>query len=241
MKVKSEKLIELPPVTVKDPIISVVIPTLNEGKTIRKVIQDLKNSSSHNTEIIVVDGHSKDGTEEIVKAENAEFVTERRIGYGRAIKTGIDHAKGDIVVIIDADDTYEARAIDRLVTPLLKDDADVCLATRLGGTLLPGSMPHMNLFGNRMFTSIYNVIYGQKVTDTQTGFRALTKKTIENLDLYSDGMGLATVFLTEAAKRGFRIAEIPTTYRARPEESRSKLNRFKAGWEIIRILLLGQT
>jgi glycosyltransferase involved in cell wall biosynthesis len=226
--------------TQKDPVISVVIPTLKEGKTIRKVIQDLKNSSSYNTEIIVVDGHSNDGTEEIVKEENAEFVTEKRKGYGRAIKTGIDRAKGDIVVIIDADDTYEACAIDRLITPLLKDDADVCLATRLGGTLLPGSMPGMNLFGNRMFTRIYNVVYGQKVTDTQTGFRALTKKTIDHLDLYSDGMGLATVFLTESAKRGFRITEIPTTYRARDDESRSKLNRFKAGWEIIRILLLGQ-
>jgi hypothetical protein len=99
-------------------------------------------------------------------------------------------------------------------------------------------MPGMNLFGNRMITSMYNVLYGQNVTDTQTGFRALTKKTVDNLDLYSDGMGLATVFLTEAAKRGFRITEIPTTYRPRDDDSRSKLNRFKAGWEIFRILLL---
>jgi glycosyltransferase involved in cell wall biosynthesis len=227
--------------TEKDPVISVVIPALKEGKTIRKVIQDLKNFSSYNTEIIVVDGYSNDGTEEIVKEEEARFVTEKRVGYGRAIKTGIDHANGDIVVIIDADDTYEAGAIDRLITPLLKDEADVCLATRLGGMLLPKSMPGMNRFGNRMFTSMYNVIYGQKVTDTQTGFRALTKKTIEHLDLYSDGMGLSTVFLTEAAKRGFRITEIPTTYRPRDDESPSKLNRVKAGWEILRILLLGQS
>jgi glycosyltransferase involved in cell wall biosynthesis len=227
--------------TEKDTIISIVIPALKEGRTIRRVIQDLKNSSSYNTEIIVVDGYSNDGTEEIVKEEQARFVSEPRVGYGRAIKTGIDHAKGDIVVIIDADDTYEACAIDRLITPLLKDEADVCLATRLGGNLLPGSMPSMNLFGNRMFTSMYNTIYGQKVTDTQTGFRALTKKTIKCLDLYSDGMGLSTVFLTEAAKRGFRITEIPITYRPRDDDSPSKLNRVKAGWEILRILLLGQT
>ncbi|MBT8171540.1 glycosyltransferase family 2 protein [Candidatus Bathyarchaeota archaeon] len=225
----------------KDPVVSIVIPTLKEGKTIRKVIQDLKNFSSYETEIIVVDGHSNDGTEEIVKEENAEFVSEQRIGYGRAIKTGIDHSKGNIVVIIDADDTYEANAINQLVQPLLDNEADVCLASRLGGTLLPGSMPSMNLFGNRMFTTIYNMLYREKVTDTQTGFRALTKKTIACLDLYSDGMGLSTVFLTEASKQGFRIAEIPTRYRARPDDSRSKLNRIKAGWEIIRILLLGQS
>ena len=79
------------------------------------------------------------------------------------------------------------------------------------------------------------------MTDNQTGFQTLAKKTIEHLDWYSDGMGLATVFLTEAAKRGFRITEIPTTYRARDDESRSKLNRFMVGWEIIRILLFGQS
>jgi len=226
--------------TKEDPVVSVVIPAFKEGKTIRKVIQDLKSYSSYNTEIIVVDGYSNDGTEEIVKEENARFVSESRIGYGRAIKTGIDHAKGDVVVIIDADDTYQADAIDKLVQPLLKGKADVCLASRLGGTILPGAMPGMNFFGNRMFTSMYNVIYGQNVTDTQTGFRALTKKTIECLDLHSDGMGLSTVFLTEAAKRGFKITEFSTVYRPRDDNSRSKLNRLKAGGEILRILLFGQ-
>jgi glycosyltransferase involved in cell wall biosynthesis len=221
-------------------IVSVVIPAFKEGKTIQKVIRDLKGSSSYNTQIIVVDGHSNDGTEEIVKEENADFVSEPRIGYGRAIKTGIDHAKGDVVVIIDADDTYEAGDINKLVQPLLQDEADVCLASRLGGTLLPGAMPSMNFFGNRMFTSMYNRLYGQNVSDTQTGFRALTKEAIAHLDLYSDGMGLSTVFLTEAAKRGFKITEFPTVYRPRNNHSKSKLNRFKAGWEIFRILLLGQ-
>lgn len=224
----------------KDPVVSIVIPAFKEGRTIRKVIRDLKNSSSYNTEIIVVDGYSNDGTEEIAKEENAQFVTEKRVGYGRAIKTGIYHAKGDIVVIIDADDTYDASDINRVVQPLLKDEADVCLASRLGGKLLPGSMPGMNLFGNRMFTSMYNVLYRQNVSDTQTGFRAMKKNAIDCLDLYSDGMGLATVFLTEAAKKGFRITEFPSVYRPRDEESQTKMNRLKAGWEILRILLLGQ-
>ena len=224
----------------ESPTVSVVIPALNEAKTIRKVIRDLKNSSSYNTQIIVVDGHSNDGTEEIVKEENADFVAEPRTGYGRAIKTGIDHAKGDIVVIIDADDTYEACHINKVVQPLLDDKADVCLASRLGGTMHEGSMPKMNHFGNRMITSMYNIIYGQNVSDTQTGFRAMTKEAISNMQLSSDGMGLATVFLTEAAKNDLRITEFPSVYKSRDEESRTKMNRIKAGWEILRILLLGQ-
>jgi len=105
----------------EDFIVSVVIPAFKEGKTIQKVIRDLKSSSSYNTQIIVVDGYSNDGTEEIVKEENVDFVSESRAGYGRAIKTGINHAKGDVVVIIDADDTYEAGDIDKLVKPLLKE------------------------------------------------------------------------------------------------------------------------
>jgi glycosyltransferase involved in cell wall biosynthesis len=224
----------------EDATISVVIPALNEAKTIRKVIRDLKNSSSYNTQIIVVDGHSNDGTEEIVKEEKADFIAEPRTGYGRAIKTGIDHAKGDIVVIIDADDTYEACHINKLVQPLLENEADVCLASRLGGTMLPGSMPRMNHFGNRMITSMYNVLYGQSVSDTQTGFRALTKDAISQMELSSDGMGLATVFLTEAAKNDLRIIEFPSVYKSRDGESRTKMNMVKAGWEILRILLFGQ-
>ncbi len=226
--------------TEKGFIVSVVIPAFKEGKTIQKVIQDIKSCSSYNTQIIVVDGHSNDGTEEIVKEENVEFVSESRLGYGRAIKTGIDHAKASIVVVIDADDTYKACDINKLVQPLLKDKADVCLASRLRGILLPGAMPLMNLFGNRMFTRMYNMLYGQKLSDTQTGFRALTKNAISRLELYSDGMGLSTVFLTEAAKNGLRITEFPTIYKPRDNHSRSKLNRFKAGWEIFRILLSGQ-
>lgn len=222
-------------------LVSVVIPAFKEGKTIRKVIRDLRSYSSYSTEIIVVDGYSNDGTEEIVKEENASFVSEPRKGYGRAIKTGIDNAKGDVVVIIDADDTYDASDINKLVSPLLNGNADVCLASRLGGTLLPGSMQGTNLFGNRMFTSMFNVLYRQNVSDTQTGFRSLTKNAIDQMNLYSDGMGLATVLLTEAAKNGLRITEFPTVYKPRDEESRTKMNRLKAGWEIFRILLLGHS
>jgi len=102
--------------TKEDPVVSVVIPAFKEGKTIRKVIQDLKSYSSYNTEIIVVDGYSNDGTEEIAKEENVRFLSESRMGYGRAIKTGIAHAKGDVLVIIDADNTYQADAIDKLIS-----------------------------------------------------------------------------------------------------------------------------
>jgi glycosyltransferase involved in cell wall biosynthesis len=221
------------------PTISVIIPAFREGKTIREVIKEIKESTPYQTQIIVVDGCSNDGTEEITKEENVEMIAEPRRGYGRAIRTGLDHGNGDIIVIIDADNTYEARDINRLISPLLKDEVDVCLASRIGGTIFPGAMQGTNYVGNRVFTLLFNQLYRQKVSDTQTGFRAMTKKALKSLDLREDGMGISTAILTQAAKKGLKIAEVPTTYKPRNNHSKSKLNRLKAGYDIFRILLFG--
>jgi hypothetical protein len=144
-------------------------------------------------------------------------------------------------VIIDADDTYDACDINRLSTPLLKDEGDICLASRIGGTILPGAMSGMNFVGNRIFTWLFNTIYRQRVSDSQTGFRAMTKRASQSLELKADGMGISTAMLTQAARKGLRIAEFPTTYKPRNNHSKSKLNRFKAGCEILGILLFGRT
>jgi glycosyltransferase involved in cell wall biosynthesis len=219
--------------------ISVIIPAFKEGKTIREVIRQIKESTPFQTQIIVVDGCSNDGTEEIAKEENVEMIAEPRRGYGRAIRTGLDYGDGDIIVIIDADSTYEASDISRLIAPLLKDEVDVCLASRIGGTILPGAMQGTNYVGNRVFTWFFNHLYRQKVSDTQTGFRAMTKNAMKNLDLREDGMGISTAILTQAARNGLKIAEVPTTYKPRNNHSKSKLNRITAGYDIFRILLFG--
>lgn len=224
---------------IEKPVISVVIPAFKEGNTIRNVIRDIKNSTSYKTQIIIVDGHSNDGTKEKAIEEEAEFIVEPRLGYGRAIKTGLQHVKGDIIVIIDGDNTYEGCDIDKFTPHLLNDGVDVCLASRIGGTILPGAMSGINLVGNRIFTWFYNLIYKQSVSDTQTGFRAITKKASEILELNADGMGISTAMLTEAARNGLKIVEFPTTYKPRNNHSRSKLNRLKAGLEIFSILLSG--
>jgi glycosyltransferase involved in cell wall biosynthesis len=221
------------------PTISVIIPAFKEGKTIRKVLNEIKESTPFQTQIIVVDGGSNDGTEEITKEENVEMIAEPRRGYGRAIRTGLDHEKGDIIVIIDADSTYEASDINRLVLPLVKEKVDICLASRMGGTILPGAMQGANYVGNRVFTLLFNQLYRQKLSDTQTGFRAMTKKAMKNLEFRENGMGISIAMLTQAARKGLRITEVPTTYKPRNNHSKSKMNRLKAGYDILRILLFG--
>lgn len=218
-------------------LVSVIIPAFKEGKTIRNVIKEIKNSAEWQTQIIVVDGGSNDGTEEITKEENVELVCEPKRGYGRAILTGLNRGKGDIVVIIDADSTYDAGDINRLVLPIVKGEGEICLASRIGGTLLPGSMQKMNYVGNKIFTWLYNHLYKQNISDTQTGFRAITREAYESLKLKEEGMGISTAMLTEAAKKGLKIVEVPTTYRPRNNHSKSKLNRFTTGYNVLRILL----
>jgi len=220
-------------------MISVIIPAFKEGKTIREVIREIKDTVAWQTQIIVVDGCSNDGTEEIAKEENVEVVVEPRMGYGRAIRTGLAHEKGDIIVVIDADSTYETSDINRLITPLLKGETDICLASRIGGTILPGAMHGTNYVGNKIFTWLFNQLYRQKISDTQTGFRAITKKALESLKLEEDGMSISTAMLTQATKKGIKIAEVPTTYKPRNNHSKSKLNRLTAGYDILRILLFG--
>lgn len=219
--------------------ISLIIPAFNEENTIGKVIRDVKKSAPDSTQIVVVDGGSNDKTNKIAEKEGVNVVVELRAGYGRAIRSGLEQGTGDIFVIIDADDTYEASDIPRLIEPLLEGKADVSIASRISGSMFSGSMPKANYFGNRMLTWLFNRLYGQCLSDSQTGFRALTRKALKTITLKEVDMAFSTEMLTQAARHGLKITEVPTTYKPRNNSSKSKLNRFKAFLEISQVLFFG--
>jgi glycosyltransferase involved in cell wall biosynthesis len=215
------------------PLISVVIPALNEAGTIERVIDQLKRSSPYPMEIIVVDGGSYDGTQERAVNGGARIVFDSRPGYGRAIRTGLEHTTGEAVVVIDADGTYRAEDLPRLLNPLLEGRADIALASRLGGTILPGAMGGLNYVGNRAFALVYDLLFGKRLKDTQTGFRALSRRALDRVELTQDGMSISTEILAQAAKRSLRIVEIPSLYRPRTGESKTKLRPFRDGLKIL--------
>jgi len=217
--------------------VSLVIPAKNEVKSICKVIQDAKKHAPHPIQIIVVDGGSNDGTDKMAGKEGAEVFVELKPGYGRAIRSGLKRGKGDIFVIMDADGTYEASDMHGLIEPLLEGKADVVLASRIAGSMLPMSMQKVNYVGNILFTLLYNKLYGQSISDSQTGFRALTRKAFEVMTFREEDMAFSTEMLTQAVKCGLRITEIPSTYKPRDKGSKSKLNRIRAGWEVFRVLV----
>jgi glycosyltransferase involved in cell wall biosynthesis len=216
--------------TSKVEMISVVIPTLNEAGNILEAITTIHNDMAYPKEIIVVDGNSTDGTKEIVRDLGyCRLIIEPRRGYGLALKTGMKNAKGNIIIMVDGDGTYEVRHINRMITKMIEKNADMVLATRMYDP--KKAMGIMNFVGNKVITFFFDFVFSQFLSDTQSGFRAISHEAIDNVELNEGDMAFATEMLIKFAKEGYNMIEVPTTYKAR-KYGKPKLRRFKSGIEI---------
>jgi len=223
--------------TSKVDLISVVIPTLNEAGNILEAVTTIEKELTYPKEIIVVDGNSTDGTIEIVKDTSfCKLIIEPRRGYGIALRTGMKNAKGNIIVMVDGDGTYEVRHINRLVERMIEKDADMVLATRMYDP--NKAMGLLNFIGNKVITYVYDFFYSQFLSDTQSGFRAISHEAIDNVPLKEGDMAFATEMLVQFAKVGYNMVEIPTTYKAR-KYGKTKLKPFKSGIEIFSTMFKG--
>ena len=223
--------------TSKVEMVSVVIPTLNEAGNILEAVTTIHNDLAYPKEIIIVDGNSTDGTIEIVKDIGyCRLIIEPRRGYGLALRTGMKNAKGNIIVMVDGDGTYEVKHINRMLDKMVEKDVDMVLATRMYDP--NKAMGFMNFLGNRVITWCFDFFYSQFLSDTQSGFRAISHEAIDNVDLTQDDMAYATEMLIKFAKEGYNMVEVPTTYRSR-KYGRPKLRRFKSGIEIFSTIFRG--
>ena len=225
--------------TTKVEMVSVVIPTLNEAGNILETVTTIHKEIAYPKEIIVVDGNSTDGTKEIVKDTNfCKLIVEPRRGYGLALRTGIKHAKGDVVVIVDGDGTYDVKHINLLIDALIRNDAKLCQATRMYD--LRKAMGFTNFVANKIITFCFDFFYSQFLSDTQSGFRAISHSALEKVELHEDDMAFATEMLVQFAKKGFKMVEVPSAYRAR-RYGRPKMRRIKSGIEIFTTMVRGFT
>lgn len=223
--------------TSKVDMVSVVIPTLNEAGNILEALITIEKDLAYPKEIIVVDGDSTDGTKEIVKDTSfCRLIIEPRRGYGIALKTGMKKAKGNIIVMVDGDGTYEVKHINMLLEKMVKSDAEMCLATRMYDP--NKAMGLMNFVGNKLITFCYDMLYGQFLSDTQSGFRAISRSAIEKVKLDEDDMAFATEMLVEFAKKGFKMVEVPSVYKSR-KYGKTKLRKVKSGVEIFTTMVRG--
>ncbi len=222
--------------TSKAEMVTVVIPTLNEAGNIRETVETIDRELSYPKEIIIVDGNSTDGTIEIVKDMNCKLIIEPRRGYGVALRIGMKAARGDVVVMVDGDGTYEVRHVNRLLDRMLEKDAEMCLATRMYDP--NKAMGLFNFVGNKIITFCFNMIYKQNLSDTQSGFRAISRSAIEKVDFHETDMAFATEMLIKFAKKGFRMVEIPSNYKIR-RYGKTKLRPAQSGIEIFASMVKG--
>jgi dolichol-phosphate hexosyltransferase len=215
--------------------IAVVIPALNEGKAIGSLLDSIKTvMPSYEYKILVVDGHSTDGTDTIAKSRGAEVIYQKGKGYGNALKSGFLFAKrqlnAKIIVMMDADLTYDPKDIPRLVGPILENKADMVVGNRFAG-MQKGAMSLVNRIGNRMLSLFAKLAFGLNVYDSQSGMRAFKSELLDQMNLVAVGMPFAMEMLAEAISIKAKISEAPISYSARVGET--KLNPIKDGARIL--------
>jgi dolichol-phosphate hexosyltransferase len=224
--------------TSKVEMVSVVIPTLNEAGNIREALDTIDRELAYPKEIIVVDGNSTDGTLDIVRHSNCKVIIEPRRGYGLALRRGMMEAKGDVVVMVDGDGTYEVRHINRLLERLTDSDAEMCLATRMYDP--NKAMGFFNFVGNKIITFCFNMVYKQNLSDTQSGFRAISRAAIEKVNFKETDMAFATEMLIKFSQKRFKMVEIPSIYKTR-KYGKTKLRPINSGIEILTTIVKGLT
>ena len=220
--------------------VSVILPSKDEEETMGICIDKIKRVFHDNRidgEIIVAD-NSQDKTPIIAKNLGANVVTPDRSGYGYAYTYAFKHAKGNYIVMGDADDTYDFLEISKLLEPLKRGWADLVIGSRFKGKIERGAMPwNHRWIGNPILTWFLNLFIKAGVSDAHSGFRAITREALMKMDLDADGMEFASEMIIESVKKRLRIKEVPISYYKRKSEN-SKLCSFSDGWRHLRFMLL---
>ena len=220
--------------------VSAVIPCLNEEKTIGLCIEKALNAFQRlgiRGEVLIADNGSTDNSVALSRSLGARVVHCAVKGYGAALICGIDAAKGDIVVMADADDSYDWGAIGDFVGKV-REGYDLVMGNRFKGGIEPGAMPILHKYlGNPVLSAAARLAFKTKVGDFHCGMRGFRKRAIQSLNLKSTGMEFATEMVANAARHQLRITEIPTTLFVDKRDRPPHLRSFRDGWRHLRFIL----
>jgi glycosyltransferase involved in cell wall biosynthesis len=221
--------------------VSIVMPCLNEAETLATCIQKAQRAivkDGLSAEIIVADNGSTDGSQGIASELGARVVPVKRKGYGSALIGGIDAARGELVIMGDADDSYDFTAIAPLIAKL-RDGYDLVVGNRFLGGIEPGAMPWSHRWiGNPVLTFISRVFFHTPVGDAHCGLRGFRKDAYERMNLRATGMEFASEMVIKASLKGMRIAEVPVSLRRDGRSRPPHLRTWRDGWRHLRFMLL---
>lgn len=213
--------------TKSDDMLVFLLPTLNEEKTIAKVIDEINELGLPNYTILVVDGRSKDKTREIAKKKGASVIIQKAKGKGSAIIEAVATLKdSDTVVMTDADATYSLKQVPKMIK--LADNNTMVFGSRV---FQPGSITSLNRFGNFAINSAGSLLFLHKIGDMCTGLRVFKASSFKKLKLKTTNFEIETEWTLKALKKGVKIVELPIEYSERKGET--KLSPLADGYKII--------
>lgn len=223
------------------PNLTVVIPTLNEAATVGEIIDQCRMSTD---DILMVDGHSTDGTVNIARHKGVRVVFDHQKGKGEAIRTVIPHIRRDITVFVDADGSHDPGDIPGLIQPIVAGKADHVSASRLlgGSSELHGGFDEcFRLMGSSFITACINHRFGVRLSESQNGFRAIRTDVLRCLNLREDITTIEQEMIIKTLKQGFRMSEVPSHEQKRKggySKIRVRKVAFRYVWSLVKYLYL---
>jgi len=220
--------------------LSVIIPVYNEVKTIREIIKRVQATGLAD-EILAIDDGSTDGSRDLLANIDPEgsvkvIYHEHNQGKGKAVRTGIQNASGDLIIIQDADLEYDPREYPNLLKPIQEGIADVVYGSRFLGA---GRRPVLfwNMVANKILTLVTNILYNNILTDMETGYKLFRRQVVQNMTLHAHGVEFEPEFTAKILKSKARIYEVPITFNPRDYSEGKKIkmrDAFIAMWTLIK-------